>query len=247
MIAGCKVPPGYWLTAYYASCYVLLGLTAGAVGPAIPDLATKLSIDEEDLGIVFLFRGAGWLACSLVSGYLTDHVRGHILVCISVIALAISMAVIPFCLLVNRWLLSVAFGVVGAVGGIFDVTLNTLIQWTHGEKVGPHMQLLHFGFGLGASIAPIIVGVIIGHGLDIIWTFWALAVIIIPLAIPSFILTSPHNPEQAQEQARLQKQQEDIESGASLAASTAELTRPVPLLMLLVMGTLLFCYVGIEV
>lgn len=45
----------------------------------------------------------------------------------------------------------------GVVGGASDVGINTLVGFVHGAALGPHIQAVHFGFGVGALLSPIIV------------------------------------------------------------------------------------------
>jgi len=41
--------------------------------------------------------------------------------------------------------------------GVLDSVGNTLLIYTHGNKVGPFMQAMHFSFGIGALLSPLFV------------------------------------------------------------------------------------------
>jgi len=45
----------------------------------------------------------------------------------------------------------------GFAMGIIDAVGNTTLMYLHGAKVGPWMQTMHFCFGVGAFIAPLLV------------------------------------------------------------------------------------------
>ena len=45
----------------------------------------------------------------------------------------------------------------GVAEGALDVGGNTLLIWVHRHKVGPFMNGLHFFFGAGAFLSPIII------------------------------------------------------------------------------------------
>lgn len=56
--------------------------------------------------------------------------------------------------------------------GFLDTGGNVSIIWLHGDQVGPYMQALHFAFGLGAFVSPMIVGgVISSFAGDPSWAF----------------------------------------------------------------------------
>ena len=44
----------------------------------------------------------------------------------------------------------------GAFQGVLDVGCNTLLIWVYRRDVSPYMNALHFFFGVGTFIAPII-------------------------------------------------------------------------------------------
>jgi FHS family Na+ dependent glucose MFS transporter 1 len=83
------------------------------------------------------------------------------------------------------------------VQGVLNIGGNALLVWVHGEKVGPFMNGLHFFFGLGTFITPIIVAQFIARQGGLVGTYLLLAVIILPTAVLAF-LPSPASPRAAQ-------------------------------------------------
>ena len=63
----------------------------------------------------------------------------------------------------------------GLADGLINTGANTLLVWTHGEKVGPYMNGLHFCFGVGAFLAPVLVAQVISMTGGYRWAYWSLA------------------------------------------------------------------------
>jgi FHS family Na+ dependent glucose MFS transporter 1 len=87
------------------------------------------------------------------------------------------------------WLLATVLLVLGAAQGLLDVGGNTVLVWLHGDQVAPFMNGLHFFFGLGAFLSPIIIAQTVLVSGDITWAYWALALLMLPAA--AWILRFP--------------------------------------------------------
>ena len=76
---------------------------------------------------------------------------------------------------------------------------NTLIVWLHGKAVGPYMNGLHFFFGVGSFLAPLIIAQVITlpHGLQ--WAYWLLALLMLPSILYILRVPSPTMPKTAQD------------------------------------------------
>jgi hypothetical protein len=59
-----------------------------------------------------------------------------------------------------------------------------VIIWLFGEEAGPYMQSLHFFFGLGAFLSPLIVGEAMKYSATESpqWAFWGIGLLFIPMA-----------------------------------------------------------------
>ena len=67
-----------------------------------------------------------------------------------------------------------------------DIGGNTLLMWLHGERVSPYMNALHFFFGVGAFLAPLILAqmLLLNDGpAGVRWTYWLLALLMLPVAL----------------------------------------------------------------
>jgi FHS family Na+ dependent glucose MFS transporter 1 len=69
--------------------------------------------------------------------------------------------------------------------------------WTHGEKVAPFMNALHFFFGLGAFLSPFLVAQVVGVAGGYRWAYWALAVFAALVGLRMLTMSGSPKPAQA--------------------------------------------------
>lgn len=175
-------------STYYAGL-LTLGLAVAVIGPSLPRLAANTGSTLSSISYLFTAHSLGYLLGSLLSGRLFDRVPGHPLLGLALVAMAGMLLSIPLIDLLAL-LIGVMF-ILGTAGGVLDVGSNTLLVWVHGSRVGPYMNGLHFFFGLGALISPVIVAQSIRLTSDINVAFWILSAIAVPAAVAAFRLPSP--------------------------------------------------------
>ena len=139
---------------YYAA-FIALGLFAASMGPTLPGLARHTGSRLSEISFLFSARSLGYLLGSLLSGRLYDRAPGHQVITGVLILMAVMMVLVP--LIPLLWLLVAVLLVLGAAEGALDVGGNTLLVWLYRDKVVPFMNALHFFFGVGAFISPIVV------------------------------------------------------------------------------------------
>ena len=176
--------------AYYAS-YIAIGFATGIVGPTLPGLSEHTGTALSDISFLFPTYSIGYLVGSFLSGHLFDKVKGHPVISAALFLLMVVMVLIP--LTPKIWVVMGLFFITGLASAGVDVGGNTLLMWVHGNRVGPFMVGLHFFFGLGALIAPMVVGLTIRVSGDIIWADWILACISCPLSVLFLRLRSPEH------------------------------------------------------
>lgn len=165
----------------YYIAFIALGLVTAALGPTLPELAGRTGSDLSGISALFTTSALGYLLGSLLGGRLYDRMRGHPVMGVALIVLAALLALIP----TVPWLLLLAcvWFLIGAAQGTLDVGGNTLLMWVHGHGVGPYMNGLHFFFGVGATLSPLIIAQATRLGGNIAWAFWALAALMLPAAL----------------------------------------------------------------
>jgi FHS family Na+ dependent glucose MFS transporter 1 len=209
-------------TIGYYLAFIVLGLITGVFGPTLPDLARNTQTALNQISLIFAARSIGYLAGSFLSGRLYDRVRGHWIIAAVLLATAIAYVLIPMIPVLP--LLVIVLLALGIAEGAIDVGGNSLIVWVHHDRVGPYMNGLHFFFGIGAFISPIVIAQVVLSTGDFRWAYWLLALLIVPVAVWFTRLPSP-----------------PIEHASQKAGKTRTNT-----LFLLLIAALLFVYVGVE-
>ncbi len=174
--------------AYYTA-FIVLGLAASVTGPTLNGLGQHTHSTIDQISYIFVLRSLGYMSGSLLAGRLYDRVKGHPLMggaILLIVAMMFLVPVVPF-----LWLLAVVVLFLGCAEGLTDVGGNTLLMWVHRDELKAFMNGLHFFFGLGALLSPIIVGQVLQRTDDINWAYWILAALMIPGALWLFRLPSP--------------------------------------------------------
>ncbi|HEY5157984.1 MAG TPA: MFS transporter, partial [Anaerolineales bacterium] len=139
--------------AYYAT-FITLGATMAISGPALPWLAQHTASRIDQISIIFVASSLGYMAGSQLGGWAYDRFPGHRIQALALLAISLSAALVP--VLHSLWFLVAVLFLLGTFQGALDAGCNTLLTWIHGEKVGPFMNGLHFFFGVGSFLAPLI-------------------------------------------------------------------------------------------
>jgi FHS family Na+ dependent glucose MFS transporter 1 len=210
-------------TAAYYLAFIVFGMSIAVEGPSLPVLAQHTSSRLDQISLIFVFGSLGYLLGSWIGGWGYDRFPGHRFMGLSMLLIAALVAFIPVAS--SLWMLLAIVLVLGLGKGALDVGCNLLLQWVHGRKAGPFLNGLHFCFGVGSFIGPLILAVSLKSTAEIYWVFWTIALLSLPLAVWFWVLPDPRHPARA------------AESGAS----------SVPLLPILLLVATFFLYVGAEV
>jgi FHS family Na+ dependent glucose MFS transporter 1 len=176
-------------TAAYYLAFVALGLSSATLGPTLPDLAENTHTHLREISFLFTARSLGYLIGSFFGGRLYDSKPGHPVMAVMLVSMALALFLIPTVSLL--WLLTGILLILGIAEGALDVGGNALLVWVHRHLVGPYMNGLHFFFGVGAFLAPLIIAQAVLVSGDITWAYWTLALLVVPVALWLFRLPSP--------------------------------------------------------
>ncbi len=176
-------------TLGYFAAFMGMGLAAASLGPALPTLAAQTSVTLQHISLLFTARSLGYLVGSLLSGRLYDRFPGHPLMATALLGMAGSMILAPF--LPNLAVLLVVMAVLGVGESMLDVGGNTLLLWLYGRAVAPYMNGLHFFFGVGTFVAPVIIAQAALWGGGLRWAYGILALLMAPTAWWLVRLPSP--------------------------------------------------------
>jgi fucose permease len=182
-------------TIGYFAAFVALGLASASLGPTLPALAELTGSGLAEISVLFVARSLGYLLGSALGGRLYDRTAGHPVMAGSLLLMASAMGLAP--LAPALWLLFLAILLLGLVEGAVDVGGNTLLVWIHRQGVGPYMNALHFSFGVGAFLSPLIIAQFTLQGSGLRLAYWSLAALLLPAALWLIRLPSPPAPERA--------------------------------------------------
>jgi fucose permease len=209
-------------TAGYFGSFVVLGLAVAALGPTLPSLAENTGSSLGMISLLFTAHSLGYLLSAVFGGYLYDRLPGHPVMVACLLLIGAMLALVP--IVPELWLLFAIFLIEGLAAGSLDIGGNTLLVWYHREGVGPFMNALHFFFGVGAVLAPIVIAGLVALSGGITWAYWALALLALPAALWLLPRPSPAAPEAAED----------------------EPTGGVKLVLVALIALLFFLYVGAE-
>jgi FHS family Na+ dependent glucose MFS transporter 1 len=212
----------------YYFLFICLGLDSAIIGPTLPALAGQTNSRLGQMGLVFLVGAIGYTLGTMLGGRVFDRVRGHPVLGIAQLFTAALIFFIP---LASRfWALLAILVCKGFAEGFVNTGANILLVWTHGEKVGPFMNGLHFFFGLGAFLSPLLVAQVVGTAGGYRWAYWALAAFGALVGLRMLTLSGSPQPAQAH------------------AGDTARAARgPIPYGLVISAMLFLFFYVGAEI
>jgi MFS transporter, FHS family, Na+ dependent glucose transporter 1 len=188
-------------TGSYFAVFSAVGLVTAALGPTLPGLAAQAGVDLDAISLLFTANSVGYLAGSFVGGRQYDRIAGHRVMAVALSLMIGGLVLIP--LLSSQWLLVAAWLAIGTAGGALDVGGNTLIVWLHGRGVGPYMNGLHFFFGVGSFIGPLIAAAALANAGDATRAYWVLALLLVPLALWIVRVPSPAAGDDSDDAERL--------------------------------------------
>lgn len=153
------------ITLNYLS-FVSLGLAGGALGPSLPTLARQMDVGLDAAGGLVSSSSVGYLIGGLATGPLMDAVGRRP---VYLTALAVAATSLLALLSVPNLTLGLLVGFALGLGqSSIDVSAHVVMGDAACEDRGAALNRLHFFFGAGALIGPILVG----YGLTVLNSLW---------------------------------------------------------------------------
>jgi MFS transporter, FHS family, Na+ dependent glucose transporter 1 len=187
--------------AYFIS-FVALGLAMLSLGPTLQGLAKQTGVDTAAISYALGIRSFGFLLGSLFSGRFYDRMRGNTVMAVMLVAMSVQLALVPMIPT-----LSILLGlilVLGIVEGTVGVGGNALLVWVHQSRVAPYMTALHFFYGAGCMLAPLIIAKTLPIQNTLAIPYFVLAGLMLPVAAFVWRVPSPQNQQVAQENATVE-------------------------------------------
>ncbi|PWH14255.1 MAG: hypothetical protein DDG58_12835 [Ardenticatenia bacterium] len=210
-------------TAGYYGGYFIIGMFVASLGPTLPGLAQNTGSSVGGISFLFLTRSFGYLIGSLLCGRLYDRLPIHTLMGGMLLIIAALLGVTP--LIPTLWLLTWVQLILGLSVSTLDVGVNASLMWVHRARSGAFMTAGHFFFGAGGLLTPVLVTYLAQISGGIHWSYWAIALLVLPFALWVFILPNPTRAVERRE---------------------ADPPLPVNRVLVFLVTLFLFLYVGVE-
>ena len=188
-------------TIAYFTVFVLLGIVTASLGPTLPFLADQTARELREVSILFTMRSLGYMIGSFLGGRLYDRFPGNPIMAAALLAIGGSLLLVPFSSAL--WVLTAVLFITGVGEGTLDVGGNTLLSWQHGEKVAPFMNGLHFFFGLGAFLFPLILAQVLAREEGVSNAYWLMGLLAFPAALGIARIRSPLRQRAADDDGRI--------------------------------------------
>ncbi len=187
------------LLGTYYTAFLVLGLIMMALGSTLTVLAKNLVVSLDQLSYAFMFRSLGFFIGSILGGRIFDKLPGHRVLFAGLSGMAFFSALVP--LAPNLFVVLFLFLLQGLSGSLLNVGGNTMVLWSNrGRNIGPLLTGLHFSWGLGSAISPLIVEQVERLSGGIVWVYAALSMLAIPVLVMFFRLPSPSHPQVSEDE-----------------------------------------------
>jgi MFS transporter, FHS family, Na+ dependent glucose transporter 1 len=183
-----RLHPRIMTSAYYLA-FIIMGLFVGLVGLALPYLAANTHSQINQISFIFMASSFGYLIGSLFSGGLYDRLPGNRILGAVLAAIACGGILTP---VIHRlWILVPLCFVMGMSNNGMDVGCNSMLVWVHGRRVGPFLNGLHFFFGVGAFVSPLVAAQVVRSTGGVTGAYWLFAGLALVCAVLIWNLPSP--------------------------------------------------------
>lgn len=217
-----------WIILYY-SVYIYIGMSGAVFGPSLLKLIDQTGSSLALISLIFPARAISNLAGSWISGYLFDKYQGHRLLTRILPFIGITLVLIP--LIKTPWVLILISMIMALATGLVDVGCNSLLYRVPDIDTAPAVNGLHFFFGLGSFLSPLILAGSLQISGGIRLGFWGLGLFSLFILLQFIQLPEPLT--------NLPAKPGDLTSGGSLQVNQKTITWVIALFF--------FAFVGVEI
>ena len=176
-----RVNPVVVETYFYFACGIILGSGFSIIGPSLPYLAELTNKSLDQVSDLFLIMPFGFILGIFIFRYFAFREWLKSLFIFGVLAHIIFLPIIPYTSVFL--LVAFMFFVISIARGVINVGANVLLLDLHKKKAAPYLTAFHFCFGMGATLAPVIVGYNLEHQDTILGAYIFFALINVPLLL----------------------------------------------------------------
>jgi FHS family glucose/mannose:H+ symporter-like MFS transporter len=207
--------------------FVLVGIVNTLLGPILPALSSKWSMNDAHAGYLFAAMAIGAMLGAAVSGWLIGKL-GVIRLLVTGFTL---MAASLVCLSLSNWTIGLfAIFCCGGSLGLTNPTINLLVAEIHKERRAAAINLVNLAWGVGAATGPLLIAGLGGDNKTSL-PLWLLAALLLVIAVLIALCQSVSVSTPVSREGQAKK-----------LASWRDWSKTYVLLT----GALIFCYVGTE-
>jgi FHS family Na+ dependent glucose MFS transporter 1 len=170
-----------------------VGLAGVLIGPTLPYLAQQLDVTLDQISILFLVRSLGGVLGAFGVARAYDRVPGHWLLGVALGLTSLLAFAVPA--IRSLVVMQAVFFVAGVCDALLHVGLNTMLIWGLRDRLAPAMNGMHFMFGVGAILAPLLVARVLLTTGAVAWAYYAVTLIMAALALSLLAFPSPPDPQ----------------------------------------------------
>uniref|UniRef100_A0A914WC67 Cytochrome b5 heme-binding domain-containing protein n=1 Tax=Plectus sambesii TaxID=2011161 RepID=A0A914WC67_9BILA len=138
----------------YCAVFWSFGMCVGFLGPTLWDLGCQTATVIPTMAWVFFSQSLFMLIGSLLAGFLIKRFTAHPVLLAGMVGITLTFVLIPSCSDLSA--LGFVLAIMGFSMGLIDTTANVSMISVFGSDVSPFLQALHFFYGLGAFLSPLI-------------------------------------------------------------------------------------------
>ncbi len=190
--------PALPVTALGLTGYLFIGTTAvliPSVMPFITDEYMAVGLTLTAIGLIFPASAVGSILGNLLAGVASDRLGYSKLVWIAALALAASMVLVAGA---GLWLLFLAgFALISTVQASLTTGINAMVADANRDSRARALNVLHGVYAVGATISPLVFGIVLEQGVPWRWTIAATGLIWLLYGAGALLLVSRISPSTA--------------------------------------------------
>lgn len=134
--------------------FISVGVIANIIGPILPAIRIDIDINYSQGGMLLSGQFIGMLITSLIGGYLIIRIGKKAFM---LAGSAFLITGLLGCMIARSYIFLYTLNLITGFGyGIYEVGINVLCADSSKENKGSDMNFVHFFYGVGAIIAPLI-------------------------------------------------------------------------------------------
>ena len=151
----------------------LVGITVGMLGPSLIAFSQQTGTSLRQINWLFILMPFGFLTGIYVCRHFIERATIHGLILVGLLVNALCVLLVAFTSSLFT-LLGLLF-VLAFAQGMLEIVANVTLLKIYEKNPAPYMNIMHFCFGVGAILSPILVGwnIYLGQNIVYAYTFFA--------------------------------------------------------------------------